>query len=227
MITLVGCGFLGSIFATEFAKLQFAGKIPDDWRLIDDDEVDGRNPANQNFMLTDVGRPKIEVVGGDLHHMEVWSKGFMVRLTSENMQQLLEGSRLIVDAVDNLETRQLLWSAAHLLKVPVLHVGLSESGEGRVEWTHPEYDSFSLSPVKTAGKAVKDPASGQQPPCELVRMRAAGWQTAYAGATAASIYFGFDPWAHLEGIPSSGYLTNWLCTADTVTPIRESWHRVG
>jgi molybdopterin/thiamine biosynthesis adenylyltransferase len=192
-ITLVGCGFLGSILATEFGKLAFAGELPDALRLVDFDRVDHRNAANQNFTREDEGQYKSIVLAGALKSMHVDAVGFPEKLTYDTIDSLCEDAILVIDAVDNLEARQCLWAFAMRSGVPVLHVGLSLQGEGQVTWTTPTHDTFPLSPARLGGKVPADPPSGQQPPCELVKMRAAGWGTAYCGALAAAAYRGFDP----------------------------------
>jgi len=132
----------------------------------------------------------------------------------------------IIDGVDNLATRQLLWGYGLNNNVPVLHLGISEQGTGKVEWTHRAHQTFSLRPDQTAGKEIVDPPSGVTPPCELARMRGVGLNTGFAAACAAAIYYGFDPESHLEGIPTSGYLTDWHATPMGYLPQRETWGSV-
>lgn len=226
-ITVVGCGFVGSVFTTEYLKRQFAGKLPQDLLFIDQDTVEERNCANQNFSLQDQGRAKAEVMSSMAEANGRYAEFQRLRLTIENMNELLEGSLLVVDGVDNLATRQLLWGYAQTSGVPVLHLGIAEQGTGRVEWSHPEHNTFALAPDKTVGKVITDPASGVTPPCELARMRGVGLNVGFAAAMAAGIYFGFDPEAHLKGEASNGWLTEWGATPMSHFPIKETWTRIG
>lgn len=225
-IAVVGCGFVGSVFTTEFLKRCFAGKLDPEFFFIDDDTVEARNCANQNFLLADIGRAKAEVLAMQASASDKVAEWRRVRLTAENQDELLAGATLIIDGVDNLATRQLLWGYGLNNNVPVLHLGISEQGTGKVEWTHRAHQTFSLRPDQTAGKEIVDPPSGVTPPCELARMRGVGLNTGFAAACAASIYFGFDPESHLEGIPTAGYLTDWHATPMGYLPQRETWGAV-
>jgi hypothetical protein len=225
-ITLVGCGFVGSIFLDEFLKRAFAGHIPHAIRLIDFDTVDSRNPANQNFLQTDVGKYKADVLAERVAHSALVPHTILERLTPVNMVEFLKDSVMIVDGVDNLFTRQLLATYGHMHKVPVLHLGISEMGTGVVEWSHPQHDTFSLAPHRVGAKIIKDPESGVTPPCELARMRGTGINVGFAAAKAAAIYFGFDAEAHLNGLQSHGYLTEWSATPTSHAPVEQTWGRI-
>lgn len=225
-ITVVGCGFVGSIFTDEMLKRMFAGKLPQAFRFIDYDTVDDRNAANQNFLVSDQGKLKAEVMLERAIKSGKHADMLPEKLTIDNINHFLDGAVLIIDAVDNLEARQLLWNHAIATGVPVLHLGISEQGTGKVEWTHPQHDTFSLSPKHTFGKEIKEPESGVTPPCELARMRGVGLNTGFAAAMAAAIYFGFDPEAHLKGELSHDWMTEWASTPMGFMPIRETWAKI-
>lgn len=222
-IVVVGCGFVGSVFTTEFLKRCYAGKLDPKFLFVDDDTVESRNCANQNFVLADIGRPKAEVLAEQARNTDRLAEWQQVRMTPDNISSLLEGANLIIDGVDNLSTRQLLWAYGMQHQIPVLHLGISEQGTGKVEWTHPDHQTFSLRPDQTFGKDIVDPESGVTPPCELARMRGVGLNVGFAAACAAGIYLGFDPESHLEGMPTSGYFTEWHATPTGFFPQRETW----
>lgn len=223
MITVVGCGFVGSVFTTEFLKRAYAGKLPHDFRFIDDDTVEARNCANQNFQLGDIGRPKAEVMQAMALQQDRVAQYYQTRLTLDNLDELLQGSTLVVDGVDNLETRQMLWGYARRTATPVLHIGISEQGTGKVEWSHPQHETFSLRPQVTVGKTIVDPQSGVTPPCELARMRGVGLNAGFAAACAAAIFLGFDPESHLKGETPTGWFTDWHATPTGFMPQAETW----
>lgn len=225
-IAVVGCGFVGSIFVDEFLKRAFAGKIPHDYTFIDSDTVEDRNSANQNFSLNDAGRMKAEVMYTKAIQAGRDARACVVRLDIENIKELLDDTVLVVDGVDNLVTRQLLWGYAMETGTPVLHIGISEQGTGKVEWSHPTHDTFSLAPQHTVGKTLVDPKSGVTPPCELARMRGCGLNVSFAAAKAAAIYFGFDPESHLEGEETYGWMTEWAATPASHFPVTETWAKV-
>ena len=190
-IGMVGCGFVGSVFLTEFVKRCYAGKMHIEFVLLDDDVIEERNCANQNFMLCDAGRSKAETLAQLVDRNNLVATWKKIRVTEENVRELLEGCELVVDGVDNLATRQLLWAHAQESNVPVVHIGITQMGTGSVEWSHPKHDTFSLSPRKTVGKTIIDPASGVTPPCELARMRGVGLSVGFSAAMAVSTELSF------------------------------------
>lgn len=226
-IAIVGCGFVGSIFATEYGKLAFAGELPRPLRCIDGDIFERRNAANQNVTLAQANTPKAQVVAQELEAYERETDAVHGWLTQANIDELLGGAFLVIDAVDNLATRQLLYNWGLVHQVPVLHLGISQMGTGVIEWSHPQHDTFHLAPQRQAGKPpAAEPASGVLPPCELVRMRVVGWLTGHAGALAAAIFQGFDPMEYLQGQDSYGWMTNWTTNTTTVAPVSALWHQL-
>jgi hypothetical protein len=222
-IAVVGCGFVGSVFNTEFMKRCFAGKLEPQMIYIDDDIVEARNCANQNFVLADIGSTKAQVLAEHARNSDLIAQHHKIRLIAENIEEYLLDASLIVDGVDNLATRQLLWAFGLQHGIPVIHLGISEQGTGKVEWTHPSHQTFSLRPDQTVGKDIPDPESGVTPPCELARMRGVGLNTGFAAACAASIYLGFDPESHLEGANTHGIFTEWHATPTGFFPQKETW----
>jgi hypothetical protein len=227
-IVVVGCGFVGSVFTDEMLKRMFAGKLPQNFRFIDFDKVDDRNSANQNFTLHDVGRLKAVVLDERAMRAGKFSEAITDRLTAENAEEMLKGARLIIDGVDNLATRQLLWSYGMANDIPVLHLGIAseEQSTGKVEWSYPGHDTFSLSPIRTAGRTISDPKSGETPPCELARMRGVGLNVGFAAAMSAAIFLGFDPESNLEGKPPREWMTEWAGTPTGHIPLRTTWEYV-
>lgn len=196
-IALVGCGFLGSIFAEEMAKRFFAFNDHPEWVLIDFDNVEKRNAANQNFNLEDAGREKVNAVSSvlDLYHQNAVAR--CKRLDKSNVMELLEGVDVIVSAVDNLPTRTLLWYHARAHKIPLLHLGVSQQGTGNVEWTWGTYDTWTMSPIATLGQTAKLNSAENIPrelkPCELIAFRGLGLNVGIAAAKALGIFVGLDP----------------------------------
>lgn len=225
-VVVVGCGFVGSIFTTEFLKRMYAADIMPKMRFIDDDTVEKRNCANQNFHPSDIGTPKAEVMHRLAETQNLRTEFKKERLVVDNINALLEDALLIVDGVDNLATRQLLSSFARGGSVPVLHIGISEQGTGKVEWSSKTHTTFSLTPERTFGKTIADPVSGVTPPCELARMRGVGINAGFAAAIAASICLGFDPESFLEGKETVGYLTDWQAHPTGFSPIKELWSKI-
>lgn len=223
---VVGCGFVGSLFLEEAFKLCFAGELFPTWRLIDSDIFERRNAANQNVPLTVAheGLPKAEVMARLAKQYEAPATAHHLRVTRDNIDELLGEASLVVDAVDNLATRQLLWGYCLGRQIPCLHLGITETGTGTVEWSHPEHDTFALAPHRVGSRVITDPESGVKPPCELAKMRSVGWLTSYAAAIAWAIYWGFDPNGFFESNDAArGFLTNWETNGQQLIPARSYW----
>jgi hypothetical protein len=226
---LVGCGFVGSLFLEEALKLSFAGDLPMQWRCLDSDTWERRNAANQNVTLADAynGLPKAETMVRLCSSYErVADAGhdrYQVRITDDNVDDMLYDCDLVIDAVDNLATRQLLWRYCLGRNIPCLHLGITEDGTGQVQWSHPRHDTFALAPYRLGNRVIVDPPSGVKPPCELARMRSVGWLTSYAAAVAWAIYWGVDPNEWLPTNTAKGTLTNWATTGVSLIPCKETW----
>lgn len=231
-VSVIGCGFVGSIFTSEFLRRCFAGELAVNFHFVDMDHWERRNAANQEVSLkvaTDQ-RPKAETMHMLAKRFERESDWHTVQLTEDNID-VLKDSDVLVDAVDNLKTRQLLWQYGYQIDAPVVHIGIDPSGTGRVEWSHDEHDTFHLAPQRCVGKTiVDDPPSGVKPPCELAAMRGVGWNASFAAAKAVAMLLGFDPerYQSVEQFPqdSYGWLTDWMATTEGHKPIRELWSKL-
>lgn len=216
-ITVVGCGFVGSIFTHEALRRLNALEVPWDWGFVDMDLIEKRNCNNQNYTLAENNFPKSEVLASYATDFGVEAEFVIGRVQAMDMDDFpLKESGLIVDAVDNLETRQWLWSFGLEHSIPVMHLGITQDGMGKVEWSTKELDNFSLSPIALRGRTdVKDP-SVELPPCELARMRGVGLMTGFAGAVSLGHYFGADPEGFVGGTDKS-LLTSWTATTSGMT----------
>lgn len=194
MITLVGAGFLGSLWAEEFAKRLFATDTPLGFNIIDFDDVERRNVANQNFTPRDIGKPKCVAVAERVEAYGLYVRPIYEKLTDANKDGMLEETTFLVSATDNMECRNLLWYHGTAKHIPILHLGVSQKGTGAVEWTlWDDYDSWTLSPAALKGKHAPPPAVEKLRPCELIAFRGLGLNCAVAGAKAAGIWYGVDP----------------------------------
>lgn len=220
MIALVGCGFLGSLLAEEIGKRWFAFQEGEAIGLIDFDTFEERNCANQNVTRVRAESRVLKAVALEerLREYKVAAKALAVKLDKSNINTVLGGDvSLIVSAVDNIPTRNLLWYYAKQHKIPLLTLGISQSGTGTVEWTWEEHDSYSLSPLATLGQQKKLDSLANVPkelkPCELVAFRGLGLNMAVAAAKAIGIFKGFDAETVLdqEPLPRS-VLTVWDAT---------------
>lgn len=98
-IHLVGCGGIGSFAALALGKLGCSNV-----HLYDDDRVEEHNVPNQLFRLTDVGRPKVEVLAEILEAFTgIRARRHVRRLDGERLQGI------VVSGVDSMVTRKTLW----------------------------------------------------------------------------------------------------------------------
>lgn len=211
-VHLVGCGALGSVIALEAAKRSRSVGSTLTLHLYDSDTVQDRNVAAQNFSPKHIGQSKVEAVAQQLEDYDtVEVVQHKVRLESENlMKELgLEPGDIIIDAVDNIPTRQMLWTLGISGIVPVMHVGMAQSGTGNVTWNYKDFDTFPLSPkyALSAHEAVEGKAEAEVdkelgieslPPCELSARRSLILNTAMSAVNGLFIFRGQDITGEME-----------------------------
>jgi hypothetical protein len=227
MYALIGCGFLGSIVAEEIFKRQYALEDSTRWLFIDSDAFEGRNAANQNvdWVSANAGVDKATHLVKMASMYNVGAQGEVVRVERSNIDALLDDVSLVIDAVDNIPTRQEIWYWGKRRKVPVMHMGINQGGTGRVDWTYEGFDSWPLSPIAMLGQK---PESKGEPkklkPCELIAFRGLGVNMGIAGAKALGLWRGFDPESTVA-TPFPRILTTWeaTMTGHTLTHVDERY----
>ncbi len=118
-VLLIGAGGLGSPAAVYLAAAG-VGTLG----IIDADVVDTSNLQRQILHTVDrVGTPKVDSAEIAIHGInpEVIVKKYAVRLTSENVLDVITGYDVIVDGTDNFPTRYLLNDASLVAGIPVVH----------------------------------------------------------------------------------------------------------
>jgi len=231
-LILVGCGSLGSTFLTEVAKRSLATKLPLVIKVFDFDTIEERNVVAQNFDPQHIGQLKSHIMADILkhyEHLEVIS--VPKKVTEENYLKEfeLDSKSIIIDAVDNVETRQLLWQAGLITNTPVLHMGMSEKGSGNVSWNFKSIDTFPLSPAKLtsrARKALKELKHDEKlAPCVLNSFRSLIFNTSIAGVDALFNFLAIDPAKQFEhihnGHPYLGLVTNWNTSLNSFNHVPE------
>ena len=181
-VYIVGAGFLGGLLATELIRILAANKLTIPLWMVDYETVDGaRNPYNQIFTPADDGKMKANTVVNALKPFGVPVEACCAKVDEDNLYDILEGARVVVDCVDNLKTRKLLHTLSP--ETPVVHIGIANGGTGAVEW-----ENYSLANAKEVeGEEVK------HPPCTLVGYRPLGLWVASLGAIAVASFLGCDP----------------------------------
>ncbi len=223
-LVIVGLGSLGSAVAVESAKRSLALEYELGMTLIDFDTVEERNVVAQDFHPEDIGAPKVAAIDRLIsQYKTVKSRPMTERLTDKNIQTMfeLDDTTILVDCVDHLPTRQLLWS--HGLSnpgIPVVHAGMDEKGMGYVQWNFNLnevcIDTFSLSPRNISPSLQKKLTEKKEnkviPPCELNGYRSMILNTALATVNAVFILAGHDVMNVIGENDTFGILTNWVTT---------------
>lgn len=127
-VAVIGCGGLGSPALTYLA-LAGIGKLI----LVDSDVVSETNLNRQYIHGTeDIGRAKVLSAKEKLQSMngEIEILGIQEILTEENAGRLIQGADVVLDCVDNMETRILLGRACLKANIPLVEAGV----EGFYGW---------------------------------------------------------------------------------------------
>ena len=118
-VLLVGAGGLGSP-----AALYLAAAGVGTLGIVDFDRVDDSNLQRQILHDTkDIGRPKVESAAESLRDLnpDVTVVGYDVRLTSENIMEIIDGYEVVIDGSDNFPSRYLINDACVMANRPNVH----------------------------------------------------------------------------------------------------------
>ncbi len=128
-ITIVGVGALGSHVA------QFLRNVGD-LNCIDFDRIEQKNVQAQFHGKPSVGKLKAQALQQSMNFLFGVKVGANTnKLTADNEQQLLSGSDLILDCLDNGAARRIVQAFARKTSTPCLHGALAPGGAfGRVMW---------------------------------------------------------------------------------------------
>lgn len=121
-VLVVGAGGLGSPIIQYLAAAGI-GTLG----IVDDDRVSLSNLQRQVIHRTeDVGRPKVESARDAVARLNphVAVETFPVRLVPDNVEAIVAGFDVVVDGVDNFETRFLLADACETLGKPLVTGGV-------------------------------------------------------------------------------------------------------
>ncbi len=156
-VFLAGVGGLGSP-AAMYLVAAGVGSL----RIVDSDTVDVSNLNRQILHWTrDVGKKKVLSAKHKLHELnpEVDLEAIQTTITAENAAEIIEGSDLIVDAVDSLSTRYILNQAALDLSIPLFH-GAVSGYEGRVMTVLPGKSACLMCLYQGVSLSQKTPVIG-------------------------------------------------------------------
>ncbi len=123
-IVVVGVGALGSHF------LQFSRNLEGcSFVAVDFDRVESKNVLSQFHAKASVGKNKANALQQTMNFLYgVPVVAIPHKLTSDNPKELLGGSSLIVDCLDNGPARRIVQAFARSQGIPCLHGALSGDG---------------------------------------------------------------------------------------------------
>ncbi|MTK63724.1 MAG: HesA/MoeB/ThiF family protein [Methanobacterium sp.] len=119
VVTVIGCGGIGGAVIEMLARMGV-----NHLKIVDKDVFDYSNINRQLMSSIDhVGRPKTEVTKETIQSINPFADidVFDTELDESNVEEIVEGSSIVVDALDNLKTRIITSRKAMELKVPFVH----------------------------------------------------------------------------------------------------------
>lgn len=123
-IYVCGIGALGSNLVENLIRQGAMKVIP-----IDYDRVSRHNVSTSIYGLQDEGRLKTDALVRHIGmNLDVWLEAKNKRLDPGNTAKTLRRADLVIDALDNSESRSLVAKFCESKKIPCLHVGMSADG---------------------------------------------------------------------------------------------------
>jgi molybdopterin/thiamine biosynthesis adenylyltransferase len=151
-VAVVGSGGLGGPVLLLLARMGIGCLV-----VVDHDRFDETNLNRQALSsMPDLGQPKSGVAARVIEDINpgVDVRVHEERLDGKNAHEILAGSNVIVDALDNVPDRFSLQSASRALRIPLVH-GAVAGFEGQLMTIFPEDKGFSL--LYGTGGLEKDP----------------------------------------------------------------------
>ena len=188
-ILIVGCGLLGSMIAPPISAFAVSLDVEIGVTLVDFDKVEKRNSPSNLGVPSTIGQMKVDVVAPVYEAAGIKVNKKPVRITEKNLW-LAKGHALIVGALDNVESRQLLLKAAQKYDIPYIDLGLS-AVSGIVSWSHGDFVTMPFA--SEVGKKYSVPKE-KLPACDLVATRIFSATATECAAISIFIYMsGHDP----------------------------------
>jgi adenylyltransferase/sulfurtransferase len=128
-VVIIGCGALGSIIATSLVRAG-VGKV----RILDRDFIEYHNLQRQLlFDEEDIRQDLPKAIAAEQHLKKVNSsidiEGIVVDVNFTNIEKLIEGADVILDGLDNYETRFLINDVSLKHNIPWIYGGaIASSG---------------------------------------------------------------------------------------------------
>ncbi len=145
-IVVVGVGALGSHVVMLLRNLGL--RI----RVIDFDRVERKNVMSQFHATPSVGKPKVMGLAQSMKFLFGTKLDTIPhRLTKDNVCTLLTDAKLVIDCLDNAESRHIVQEHIRHHALPCLHGALAADGSfGRIVWD----DDFAIDAETSEGAAT-------------------------------------------------------------------------
>ncbi len=153
-VTVVGCGGLGGTIIEQLIRSGF-----EEVTIIDQDVFDKTNLNRQiRSNLDTIGKSKVETTKEAALKINPNAniKGYDLTVDENNISEIFEGSKVILDAVDNVYTRVMISREARKQNIPFVHCAVDKtSGQLTViDPTTPSYEE--LFKLKSQNKTLEE-----------------------------------------------------------------------
>ncbi len=147
-ITVIGCGGIGGA-AIEMLARMGVGNL----QIVDKDSFDVSN-INRQLMSSfySVGKSKTQVTEDTIQSINPFIKveSFEGELNESNVEKIVAGSDLVIDALDNLVSRIILSRCARELEIPFIHGAIHSTMDQVTVFNNetPSYEELFKLPSK-------------------------------------------------------------------------------
>ncbi|MBU1036235.1 HesA/MoeB/ThiF family protein [bacterium] len=140
-VVIIGAGGLGGTVLELLARMGI-GEL-----IIADKDIIGDSNLNRQILSTEtnLGQSKTEVAVKRIKEINssIEIVGHSVFINSDNVEKIIEGAEVVVDALDNLPSRFVLQKACRDLKIPLVH-GAIAGFNGQLTAIFPEDKGLEL-----------------------------------------------------------------------------------
>jgi len=153
-VVITGCGALGTIIATSLVRAG-TGKV----RIIDRDFIEYHNLQRQVlFSEEDIKDELPKAIAAERHLKKVNSsveiEGIVADVNYTNIERLVAGADLILDGLDNLETRFLINDVSLKHRIPWVYGGAISSSGMTMNIIPPETPCFRCLQASPTGRGI-------------------------------------------------------------------------
>ena len=153
-VTVMGCGGLGGTIIEQLVRSGF-----ENLTIIDQDVFDETNLNRQvRSNLDSIGKSKVETTIEAMEKINpnVNIKGYDLTVTPENAEEIFEGTKVLIDAVDNVYTRVMISRIARKLGIIFVHAAVDKT-MGQLSVFTPDSVSYEeIFKLKSFGKELDD-----------------------------------------------------------------------